>query len=118
MEYKVIEQSMAAKSQGIMTLSLPCRIRKEGKHFVSWCYPLDVYSQGETQGKALRNLEEAVGLFITSCIRRGTLDRVLKDCGIVLSSKGTRPIPKRRREHEITVPLPFVIDEQLVRCQS
>jgi predicted RNase H-like HicB family nuclease len=81
----MIEPTMAAKSQGIFTLSLPCRIHKEGKHFVSWCYPLDVYSQGETQEKALRNLEEAVGLFITSCLRRGTLDRVLRDCGFVLS---------------------------------
>ncbi len=114
----MIEQTMAAKSQGTFTLSLPCRIRKEGKYYVSWCYPLDVYSQGETQEKALRNLEEAVGLFIASCIRRGTLDKVFKECGFVLSSKRTRPIPKRRREHEITVPLPFIIDEQLVRCQS
>ena len=114
----MIEQTMAAKPQGTFTLSLPCRIRKEGKYFVSWCYPLNVYSQGETQEKALRNLEEAVGLFIASCIRRGTLDKVLKDCGVVLSSKRTRPTPKNRREYEITVPLPFIIDEQLVRCQS
>lgn len=114
----MIGQSMAAKPQRIFTLSLPCRIRKEGRYFVSWCYPLDVFSQGETKEKALRNLEEAVGLFITSCIRRGTLDKVLKDCGFVLSSKRSRPITKRRGEHEITVPLPFIIDEQLVRCQS
>jgi len=114
----MINQRITMKSSATVTVSLPCRIRKEGKYYVSWCYPLDVFSQGETPDKALKNLEEAVSLFITSCIRRGTLERVLKDCGFVLSPKRARPLPKKRKEHEITIPLPFIIDEQLGRCQS
>ena len=47
------------------------------------CPVLDVFSQGTTREDARKNLEEALQLFLTSCIERGTLDEVLKDCGFV-----------------------------------
>ena len=62
-------------------LAVPAEVRKDGDHFVSFCPPLDVYSQGPSEEAALDNLVEALQLFVESCLARGTLDRVLKDCG-------------------------------------
>lgn len=39
-------------------------IRKEGRWFVAWCPELDVASQGRTSASALKNLKEAVELFL------------------------------------------------------
>lgn len=62
-------------------LSVPAEVRQDGGHFVSFCPPFDVYSQGSDEETALANLVEALQLFIESCFSRGTLEQVLKDCG-------------------------------------
>ena len=62
-------------------LSVPAEVRQDGDHFVSFCPPFDVYSQGPGEETALANLVEALQLFIESCFSRGTLEQVLKDCG-------------------------------------
>jgi len=62
-------------------LSLPFTIKKREKYYVSCCPILDVWSQGETKEKAIRNLREALQLFLIDCFERSTLDKVLKDCG-------------------------------------
>ena len=100
------------------TISLPYRIRREGNYFVSWCYPLDVSSQGKTREEAIKNLGEAIRLFITSCYERGTLDRVLKDCGFIAFTETKSKIPQKSKDPEISVPLPFIFDTQLARCQG
>jgi len=41
-------------------------ITKEGKWFVSYCPELGVASQGKSKGSALKNLKEAVELFLES----------------------------------------------------
>ena len=61
-------------------LSVPAEVRQDGSHFVSFCPPFDVYSQGPDEETALANLVEALQLFIKSCFSRGTLEQVLKDC--------------------------------------
>ena len=63
-------------------VSVPAEVRQDGSHFVSSCPPFDVYSQGPDEDVALANLVEALHLFIQSCLARGTLGQVLKDCGI------------------------------------
>jgi len=62
-------------------LTVPAEVRKDEGHFVSLCPPLDVFSQGPGEEAALDNLVEALQLFVESCLARGTLYRVLKDCG-------------------------------------
>lgn len=62
---------------------LPATVRKEGKWVYSSCPSLDVHSQGHTKREALSNLKEAVGLFVESCYKRGTLGKVLLACGFV-----------------------------------
>ena len=47
-----------------MTRKLTAVTEQEGNMFVSHCIELDIASQGETEEEALRNLNEAVRLFI------------------------------------------------------
>lgn len=99
-------------------VSLPIAIKKEGKYFISYCPPLDVWSQGETQTIAEDNLKEALQLFLIDCFERGTLDKVLKDCGFIAIKK---PLPKKQifsPGREISVLLPFIIDRQLAQCHE
>jgi predicted RNase H-like HicB family nuclease len=64
-----------------MEFSLPARIRKKGKWFISSCALLDVHSQGRTRQEAQRNLVDALASFLISCYERGALDDVLKEGG-------------------------------------
>ena len=89
-------------------LAVPAEIREDGDRFVSVCPPLDVYSQGPTEEAAVENLVEALQLFVESCYARGTLDRVLKDCGFEPDSDPVS-IEKQRLIH---VPFPLVAREQ------
>jgi len=49
--------------------------------YISSCPILDVVSQGETEEEAKNNLVEAVTAFAISCFERGTLEKVLEQCG-------------------------------------
>ena len=89
-------------------LTVPAEVREDGEHFVSFCPPLDVYSQGPTEETALDNLVEALQLFVESCYARGTLDRVLKDCGF---EPDADPEPMEDR-HIVHVPFSLVAREQ------
>ena len=50
--------------------------------YVSHCDPLDVCSQGDTEKEAIANLDEAVQIFLSTCYEMGTLNDVLKECGL------------------------------------
>jgi len=101
------------------TISLPFFVRKEAdfKYHISCCPVLDIWSQGETEKKAISNLIEATQLFLISCFERSTLEKVLKDCGFIavkkISLQKTIPIPRY-----INVPLPFIIDQQMAQCHD
>ncbi len=49
--------------------------------YLSYCPALDLYSQGDTEEEAEKNIIEASELFIKSCLKRGTLNKVLTACG-------------------------------------
>jgi predicted RNase H-like HicB family nuclease len=102
------------------TVTLPFRIQKEGSMYITCCPPLDVWSQGETVKRAQENLVEAVKLFINSCFVRGTLDRVLRECGFVPVTAPPKAMPKRIQGRQITVPVPFsfVFHGDQSGCQS
>lgn len=102
------------------TVSLPVRIQKEGGYYVSSCPPLDIFSQGETVKKSQDNLIEAITLFINSCFLRGTLDKVLRQCGFVPMTAAPKQVAKKPRGREITVPvpLPFKYEERQAGCQG
>ena len=64
-----------------ITLSLPVDITKKKKWFVASCRALDVASQGDTKEAARAHLEEALVVFLESCLERGVLEEVLRECG-------------------------------------
>ena len=55
--------------------------------YVSHCPELDVFSQGKTEESAIKNLHEALELFIESCYENGTLLDVLRESGYKLNPK-------------------------------
>ena len=52
---------------------------------------------GPTDDFVVRNLVEALELFLASGYRRGQRDRVLKDCGFELDQNPESPAPDTRR---------------------
>ncbi|MGQ0655262.1 MAG: type II toxin-antitoxin system HicB family antitoxin [Betaproteobacteria bacterium] len=84
---------------------LPANIKKKGKLFISWCPLLDVYSQGKTKKEALVNLNEAVRLFIESCLQRGTLEQVLRDSGFEQAEKQAATRDDKRQYVNVPVSL-------------
>jgi predicted RNase H-like HicB family nuclease len=108
--------SKKMKSAVTFHVTLPINIKKEGKHYISWCPVLDVCSQGKTEAAAKKNIAKASQLFLINCYERGNLDKVLKECGFAAAK---RPLPRKKQsQEEIIVRLPFVIDSQMVKCQG
>lgn len=88
-----------------LSLKVPVEVRKKGDAYVSNCPFLDILSQGDSREKAIENLRTAIRLFLMSCIERGTLDAVLKDCGFHLLKNerfGQLKSPKY-----LEIPIPF-----------
>jgi predicted RNase H-like HicB family nuclease len=66
-------------------IKLPVSMKKKADIFVICCPPLDVWSQGKTEFEAQKNIEEAMKMFLVTCIEKGTLEVVLRECGFKLS---------------------------------
>jgi predicted RNase H-like HicB family nuclease len=64
-----------------MEIQFTTRIFKEGRTFVAHALELDVSSCGGSKEKALKNLKEAVRLFMEEAERMGTLDQILAEAG-------------------------------------
>ncbi len=92
----------------ILNIRLSFELIKKEKWYVASCPALDVFSQGETEIQAEKNLRETLCLFLTSCIERGTLDTVLKECGF-RSVSDYRPETKERGRY-ISIPLHLLSD--------
>ena len=73
---------MEAK-RGYMEISYIAQLviltRKTDEVWVALCLTLDVMTQASTENKALRSLQEAVHLWLKSCINRGVLEEALKE---------------------------------------
>ncbi len=81
---------MSRRAAIMFHLSVPVVLKQEDKWIIASCLELDVHSQGKTEHMALKNITEALSLFVQSCYERGTLEQVLKDCGF-------EPAPRRVR---------------------
>lgn len=70
-----------------MTETMEIRVRLEGyfrqeeTYWACGCPSLEVYSQGNTEKEARGNLQEAVELWVESCMERNTLGRALMELG-------------------------------------
>jgi predicted RNase H-like HicB family nuclease len=97
----------------VMNVKLPMKIVQKGRYFVASCPILDVYSQGETNEKAKENLKEALFLFLGSCIERGTLRQVLKDCGFEHIKPHSVPKHRHSRQKYINVPIELLSSKEI-----
>ena|ERR1039457_2928109 len=67
---------------GAMEIQFTTQIFKEGRTFVAHTPELDVSSCGGTKEKALKNLEEAVRLFLEEAEKLGTLEQILEEASM------------------------------------
>ncbi|MBV9156820.1 MAG: hypothetical protein JO097_11210 [Acidobacteriaceae bacterium] len=88
-----------------MKIQLTTRIFKEGRVFVAHALELDVSSCGTSKEKALKNLKEAVRLFLEEAENMGTLDQILAEAGYS-RSKQKIASPKFISVQRVTLPLP------------
>ncbi len=94
-------------------VSMPFEIEQDGNAYVSSCPPLDVFSQGDTEEEAMENLGEAVNMFLESCIRRQTLEKVLSERGFEMVAEPNRPqLQYSEDEQSIEIPISLVAHDQ------
>lgn len=88
-----------------VTIELPVKVVKKRKWFVAECRALDVYAQGESSEQARKNLEQSLFLFLQSCIERGTLFDVLRQCGFEPASSTDAGLENASSQDLVNVPL-------------
>lgn len=84
---------MEKMTKAYIEVKLPVSTKKKAGIFVICCPPLDVWSQGRTVVEARKNIEEAMKMFLITCIEKGTLEAVLRECGFKLSNFMSRLTP-------------------------
>jgi predicted RNase H-like HicB family nuclease len=82
------------------------RIFKEGRSYVAHALELDVSSSGGTKKKAIKNLKEAVRLFLEEAEKMGTLALILQEAGYSKSKQKIAP-PKLVSMKRMSLPLPL-----------
>jgi predicted RNase H-like HicB family nuclease len=70
-----------------MEIQFTSQIFKEGRMFVAYTPQLDLSSCGGTKDKALRNLKEAVRLFLEEAEKLGTLQQILEEAGYLMRNR-------------------------------
>src|SRR5262249_20498544 len=81
-----------------ISLDLLCTLKRDGRiRWIAGCPALDVHSQGRSAEDAKRCLEEAIALWVESCLERGTLDEALRQLGFHRGAgesgdRGARPV--------------------------
>jgi predicted RNase H-like HicB family nuclease len=99
--YRKELEEMGMQKRMEIALKLPIKVTRKGNLYIAACSALDVVTQGETEDQARKNIREALYLFLRSCIERGTLDAVLKECGF---SPTSDPVVETDEE-QINVPV-------------
>src|SRR5712691_6037582 len=97
---------LQALTSQAMEIQFTTRIFKEGRNYVAHALELDVSSCGGSKEKALRNLKEAVRLFLEEAERMSTLEQILEEAGY---GKRRQKIarPKFFGVQRMTLPLPL-----------
>jgi predicted RNase H-like HicB family nuclease len=104
-DFRSLGGTMAARQEQTIEfrVKVPFDVKQEGRWFVSYCRPLDIHSQGATREEAVKNLAEAIQLFVESCFERGVLDQVLRDCGFHV----THEISQKDEREMLDIHLPL-----------
>ena len=89
-----------------MEIQSTIRVFKEGRSFVAHALELDVVSCGGSKDKALKNLKEAVRLFLEEAEKMGTLKQILEEAGYK-KRKTSITSPKFVSVQRVNLPLPL-----------
>jgi hypothetical protein len=89
-----------------MDIQFTIRVFKEGRMFVAHALELDVSSCGGSAAKAVKNLKDAVRLFLEAAEKMGTLDRILEEAGYKMIEDKILS-PKLVSMQQISLPLPL-----------
>jgi predicted RNase H-like HicB family nuclease len=82
-------------------------IFKENGHFIAYCKPFDLVTQGKTFEEAKTRFEKLVPAFIDDLRKRGTLDEVLTELGWTKVVKAwSAPVKVGEAVSEVKVPCP------------
>jgi len=101
--------------QMTINVNIPVVTRKEGDVVVADCPLLDIISQGNTVEEARKNLVEAVGLFLGTCIDMGTFSQVMKECGLV---KAPRKEDTKDNTDHFEVAFPYIAAKEIEECHA
>jgi len=88
-----------------MEIQFTTHILKEGRTFVAHTPELDVSSCGGSKEKALKNLKEAVRLFLEEAEKLGTLEQILEEAGYLKRHRRLEG-PKFIGTQKVSLPLP------------
>lgn len=84
-------------------------LKFEDGYFISTCPALDLSSQGETEEQAKVNLEDAIALFVESCMNRGSIFQVLQNAGFAPSLTAVPAGPSSSSNvFPMSVPIPLL----------
>ena len=89
-----------------MDIQFTTRIFKEGRTYVAHALELDVSSCAGSKEKAIRNLKEAVRLFLEEAEKMGTLHQILEEAGYSKTKQRIAP-PKFISVQRMSLPLPL-----------
>lgn len=90
-----------------MEIHFTTHVFKDGKNFVAHTSELDVSSCGATEKQALRNLKEAVSLFLAEAEKMGTLGLILEEAGF-LKRDDMLEGPEFVGMHRVSLPVPML----------
>lgn len=88
-----------------MDIQFTARVFKEGRTYVAHALDLDVSSCGGSEAKAVKNLREAVRLFLEEAGNMGTLEQILAEAGY--SRTKQKLAPKLVSLQRMSLPLPL-----------
>ena len=88
-----------------MQIRFTTRIFKEGRAYVAYAQELEVSSCAYNEEKALRNLKDAVRLFLEEAERMSTLSAILEEAGY-RKTKARLEAPRPISVQRVSLPLP------------
>ena len=88
--------------------NLEGRLFMEDGKWISYCSSLELATCGDTKEEAIKNTEEAIRLFFDACVKKGTLEKALKELGWKVEDKIV--LKAINQPEKITPPPAFMID--------
>ena len=91
----------------LQIINVPVDFFKENGHFIAFCKPFDLVTQGNTLEEAQKRFQELIPVFIEDLKERGTLDEVLTELGWQRFHKvWSAPVKVAEITSEVKIPCP------------